>query len=626
MALAVLSPDVLKMWEPKGVGNDPPSLTPKNVTLCTEGRKDVLVIPVYTNTKVAEVKGLLEQRFGIDPSSVRFIYKQGCMFRENLDCEEVARFVTVRGMRKFARDKAVYPYPHVVIGAGHIGLKCGMTWVMEGTTNFVIIDRRDRVGGTSWLEQANVTSRLQTEAGVYHLEYHESNGWPADCRTNPWPSRDQLLERFHKVSEEFGILPHCRLNTNVSKLSVVGKEYKSQHYELTIESQGMTQTMQAASVALFPGNLTLPKKVVYPGEDSFDGDIVYGISNLFDYSKVNGQQVSIIGSGAFAVENIRSCVEFKAHKVFMICRRKTISLPRVVSWLANQSVNFISAALTLEAMAPMYDLINVDQWSYYSVIANQSRTSVQIRQKSRFGIGDVYFLGMYYGFVEHIVDDVKRLSHHRIHLNSGRQIENVPIMLKLLGFNGDFENDKLMKLKELYGWWAQKDHRRYIVAEPLGVDANNFAGTSFSPGAISWAETHVHLLNYPKDWDAVAESGAMPTHEADEENGRPAYVVEARHGAMTQLPLNSLIPALGERAAVSGAIKHQRMWQMHPMDDYLECCRREWDAWSKIIQELGYGGPEKPHPEYPYNKHNVGTYLEKEHEAYRQTEKRWSGA
>merc|ERR1719401_1410374 len=101
-------------------------------------------------------------------------------------------------------------------------------------------------------------------------------------------------------------------------------------------------------------------------------------------------------------------------------------------------------------------------------------------------------------------------------------------MLKLLGFNGEFENDRLMHLNELYGFWCNRDYKRYLVAEPIGVDANNFGGTSFSPGAISWSEQGVYFLYFPSDWAAIMDSNVLPSHKADESIDRPAYVVEAR--------------------------------------------------------------------------------------------------
>lgn len=394
---------------------------------------------------------------------------------------------------------------------------------------------------------------------------------------------------------------------------MIGRDYWNQSYELTVKTKGKEeQVVQAASVAFFPGNLTNPKRVTYPGEDTFEGDIVYGISSQFDYAKVKGKTVMIVGSGAFAVENVRTCVEFAAQKVYMVCRRKTISMPRLVSWLINQSSDSVSAKLTLESMAPMYDLIGVDQWSYYAVQANETRTNVTIKQKSRFGIGDVYFLGVACGFCEHIVDDTKRVSNSTVHLVSGRKLENVSHILKLLGFNGEFDNDRLLKLKELYGWWVNKDYRRYIVAEPIYVDANNFGSTSFSPGAICWAEQQAHILKYPSDWATVMDSNMLPKHEAEEEISRPAYVVEARHGALTGITLGSLVRGISERGAVWGPLKRLRQREIHPPEKILECAKREWEEWRTTLKELGY---EKT-AEYPYTIESLNQYCEDEVEEF----------
>jgi hypothetical protein len=48
------------------------------------------------------------------------------------------------------------------------------------------------------------------------------------------------------------------------------------------------------------------------------------------------------------------------------------------------------------------------------------------------------------------------------------------------------------------------------------VDANNFGSTSFSPGAIMWAEQQVYMLKYPQECATVMDSGMLPTHEAED--------------------------------------------------------------------------------------------------------------
>jgi len=617
MALATCDSSLLGAFKPKGVGNDPPSLTQRPTILKVFGTDEQLAIAVYTNTKVIEVKQILSFKLGIEPGQLRFNFRQGTLIRQNLDMEEVSRNVTIHGIKSFRREKKAYPHPHCIIGAGHNGLKMAMTFLMEqpeAFTNFILYDRRPEVGGTSWWQQANHTTRLQTEVGVYHLEYHERNGWPETASEDPWPSRDKLLAHFKEVSEKFGILPYCQMNTNVTKLNIIGKDYWEQMYELVLDRKGDESIARVASVALFPGNLTNPKRNVYKGEENFEGHIVYGISSEFDYSDCAGNVICIVGSGAFSVENVRTCVEYQSKKIYMVSRRKSMAMPRIVSWLINQSMQFISAALTLEAMAPMYDMIGVDQWAYYSVYSNEARTNVTIRQASRFGIGDVYFLSQAMGLTEHIVDDIKRVSQRAVHLVNGRTLENVSHMLKLLGFHGEFENDRLLKIKDLFGFWANKDYRRYCVAEPIGVDANNFGGTSFSPGAISWSENQIHLLHYPKDWVPIMEAGAMPSHLADESIDRPAYVVEARHGALTGITLGAMVPGIAERGNVVGPLSNQRMWQIHPVEQFLVCARKEWDDWGRMIRDAGH---DKPVPPYPYTVEMVKSYLDKEYANYR---------
>merc|ERR1712048_1530495 len=120
---------------------------------------------------------------------------------------------------------------------------------------------------------------------------------------------------------------------------------------------------------------------------------------------------------------------------------------------------------------------------YHSVHANEARTNVTIMQKARFGIGDVYFIAINMGMCEVIIDKVKRLSKGAMHLEGGRLL-TCNVILKLLGFVGDFEVDRLLHIKEMNGYWVNDDNRRFTASEGPGVSANNFGGTSLSPGVI----------------------------------------------------------------------------------------------------------------------------------------------
>lgn len=73
--------------------------------------------------------------------------------------------------------------------------------------------------------QANTTSKLQTELGVYHLNFDETLPPPKD--DYPWPSRDALLEHFDEKAREYGIMPYIRFNTNVAEMSISGAKERA---------------------------------------------------------------------------------------------------------------------------------------------------------------------------------------------------------------------------------------------------------------------------------------------------------------------------------------------------------------------------------------------------------------
>eukprot|EP00747_Dinoflagellata_sp_TGD_P031129 gnl/TRDRNA2_/TRDRNA2_135082_c0_seq1.p1 gnl/TRDRNA2_/TRDRNA2_135082_c0~~gnl/TRDRNA2_/TRDRNA2_135082_c0_seq1.p1 ORF type:complete len:687 (-),score=126.29 gnl/TRDRNA2_/TRDRNA2_135082_c0_seq1:50-2110(-) len=623
----------------KGIGNDPLSKHMRTCTIQIFGSSESITVPVFASTRVKEVTNLLGFKLGIDGDQLTLVHKQGCSYIVQKLHEEIRSKVVVKGIRSFKRERTHWPHPMVIIGAGHLGLKTAMKYLDDKNTNFVMFDRMGRVGGTSWIQQANTTSRLQTEWGVYHLHYHEDNPalpCPHFSMDQPWPSRDNILDHFNQIAVDYGVVPYVRFHTNVSEMEIVKGETRwgmlasnydwGQQYQFTVKktdpASGDTDEsiFMGSAVQFYPGNLTNPKRSEYKGEETFRGSIVYGISNAFDYNEVRGKTVAIIGSGAFAVENVRTCVEFSVGHIYMICRRKTIAMPRVVSWAINQSKNYLSAALTLHASKPMYDLIGVDVWDYYAVQANAARTQCQIRQKARFGIGDVYFLAYAWGKLEHIVDDIKRVNENTVTLISGRKLENVTSMLKLLGFTGEWSNDTLLKVKELTGFWVNEDPRRFLLAEPIYVDASNFGGTSFSPGALMWSDMCTQVVNFPVDWQRIVDGG-LPRHKADPENHRPAYVIDARHGSLTAVLVNGVVPDLVERGMATGLLSFQRMWEVHPMKKFLECAQAEWNRYVKMWQEEE-NCPEKTCP-YPYTEEWIVKHIleEEEMEIQKLTEK-----
>mmetsp|Transcript_24578 Transcript_24578/g.70665 ORF Transcript_24578/g.70665 Transcript_24578/m.70665 type:complete len:753 (+) Transcript_24578:63-2321(+) len=600
-----------------------------------------LTVPVETGATVFEISLLLSYKTGVDPGEMGFVVKQGCSYRRLYPSDQVRPKMTVTGIQSFKKARHKYSCPKAIIGAGHIGLKTAMILLKKKDTDFVIFDRMSRVGGTSWMYQANTTSKLQTEYGAYHLEFDEDNPVPS-MFNSPWPSRNRLLQHFHQVSEEYGILPYCKFSTNVQEMNLIdvtgaptkafsaNKWYMVDKYRLTTTKIDLAQLhhgkfvpkadkseetiFDCSAIMFYPGNLTLPREETYKGEAQFEGEIGYGMFDEVDYSLVPGKDAVIVGHGAFAVENVRTCCEYGAHKCYIVCRRKNIACPRVVSWLANRSLNPLTCVNFLDFMKPMYDMLDWDVWSYYAVSTNEKRTTCMIQQKARFGIGDIYFLSQYMGKLEVVVEPngIKKLSKNTVHLDSGRKLENVHVILKLLGFVGEMENDRLMKIKEMAGFWVNEDPRRYLVAEPVSVMASNMGGTSLSPGALNWAVMGAYFIHHPSDFvNGAVANGMLPKHAADMSDGgspRPAYVVDARHGTSTGMSVMLYTPHLAQEQSFDGVVKAVKHRLCHPIDKFLAAAKEDWDHYAEKFLAEGFG-TDKPYPTYPFSPELVRAYI-----------------
>eukprot|EP00747_Dinoflagellata_sp_TGD_P187397 gnl/TRDRNA2_/TRDRNA2_45032_c0_seq1.p1 gnl/TRDRNA2_/TRDRNA2_45032_c0~~gnl/TRDRNA2_/TRDRNA2_45032_c0_seq1.p1 ORF type:complete len:638 (+),score=112.49 gnl/TRDRNA2_/TRDRNA2_45032_c0_seq1:112-1914(+) len=579
------------------------------------GSNESWTIPIQTCTKVSEIKDLICVKLGIERHEFHFFVKSGPTYKQLSEFEEMRSKVWIRGIKSWSRAKMKYPHPHMIIGAGHQGLRQALSFQKDGITNFTVYDRLGQVGGGAWVYNANPTSKLQTELGVYHLQYDEAYTLPKGIST--WPSRQELLTHFHNTAEEYGLLPHVQLSTDVTKVETVKDkdlnkyDPKSCYYNCvvrsTLDEDAEDVIVKYSTVAMYPGALVSPKRKDYKGEEVFDGQIGYGMFNEFDYTKTKGEKAAVLGMGAFGIENVRTCLEHGCTKVELVARRKNLAMPRVISWWCNQSLYPPPGAMLMECMTPAYELTGDDHWSFYSVVSNKERTLVTIRQKSRFGIGDVYFLARYYEKVEVHVDEVKRFQPDALLLEGGDKLE-VEHVVKVLGFHADETADKVMKVKEMVGIFPDSDHRRMIMGEPPGVDAGKFGGTSASPGYIQNAYTWSHFVNFPKDTGPVIDSGMLPRNKPNKDTGAPAYVFSVRDFSSISMVIPACCPGLGEAIQNFGVFNRERQIEAHPPEAFLKECEEDWYSYCRMFKAAG---DDRPFPPYPYTIEKIRDMLER---------------
>eukprot|EP00747_Dinoflagellata_sp_TGD_P127877 gnl/TRDRNA2_/TRDRNA2_174456_c1_seq2.p1 gnl/TRDRNA2_/TRDRNA2_174456_c1~~gnl/TRDRNA2_/TRDRNA2_174456_c1_seq2.p1 ORF type:complete len:696 (+),score=111.19 gnl/TRDRNA2_/TRDRNA2_174456_c1_seq2:66-2153(+) len=618
---------------------DPPpiqrSLGWKDIKLKIATTGEELIVPVMTASKVMDLKQMLGEMIGKeDWMRIELSYKNGPTWKRHRNSDEVCCNLIVRGIDSFARQLQQYPHPWVLIGCGSIGLRVAVMWMKKGI-NFVNFERKDGLGGNAWRTIANWTSKLQSEGPQYELEYgdcsidevpenHCYNDDPRmlDLAQKYWPSKACILKHLNDRADALGLWTNIRLNTEVVDMDIFEVQTSSYgdqkrfdlHWKSTKEDDSTRGVTTASCLAFFPGCLCVPHRNIWPGEDISEMQIGYGFSNEFDYTALTRQKCIIIGMGAFGIENIRTAMEHGAAKIYMICRHFNLLMPRVLAWWINQCTGEHppTAAMMLDAMKPMYDLVGWDPWNFFSVSANADRSVANIKQYTRWGIGDAAFIAVYYDRCEIIESEVKRFKPKTVVLSTGRILEDVDHVIKVLGFDCDFGVDRIMKTDYHIGHWPNGDWRRYVCSDMSAIDASRFAGVGLSPWARSVANATMWFFQHPADGIRIIESGVMAPNYPIPEKGSAAYHYDPRSGAAVEITQIGMVPELQAFEANNGRWKRDQFLKVASPQKYTDALKADWYGYCKMFQERD--GDNRPWPTYPWTSEDLQQLSEKEME------------
>merc|ERR1719282_13368 len=624
MGLHVFSTD----WQPSIKGR---ILSPsfKECTLRVFGKDDMIRFPVQICTKVQDVRQALSTQLMVDADSLSFVQKQGFAFRKQLDSEEIGTNVTVKGIDSFKPQPNKWPHPTAVIGCGYHGLKTGMMYMNAGNSNIVMFDRLPSIGGYCWNIAANKTSKLQTEFGCFHVWWgqdmvKENCGYPVNWGT--WPKKPEILRHFQYAAETYGVLPHIRFQCNVAKLKVEGRKDDHNHfYTLTtvpvsgvstdgqgnLDQPGETQEEIPVSVIYnYPGSMTRNRIIEYPGEDIFGGYIGYGMNDGAGYEQIAGNTVAVLGNGAFAVENVRTCTEYGCEKVYLVTRRKNLASPRMPCWFVHQGPLPTPGRLVLKMFEPMYDLAGFgDPWKYWSVHASTDKMKVNIIQNSRFGIGDHVFLAVIYGKCEYVEDTLKRCTKHTLRMSGGRKLLNVTVLNKSLGLLGDYAVDRLHGMQKMVGSFCDGDWRRVLMIDATGMNAANFTTFSTGIGTTGFVRTNKYLHDFPREYNRMHGQGLiqqLPRHKAEDALEKPAYVTDVKFAMTGGIIIESMCPKISALKMGFSEYKYYMYHYCHSTDRTLEVTIGEWNTYQEKWKAQGRVHDYVP---YPYTKEMIANWF-----------------
>lgn len=202
-------------------------------------------------------------------------------------------------------------YDVVIIGAGISGIGAAYRLAeADPSTRYVILERRERVGGTWDLFRY---PGVRSDSSIFALSWT----W------EPWPHKeyvadgDEIRDYMEDAARKHGIYPHIDFGTCVE---AAGWDSATDTWTIRANVNGTPKTYRSRFVFFGSGyyNYDQPYTPNFPGIDNFTGTVIHPQfwPEDLDYS---GKKIVVIGSGATAVSLVPALAHTAA-KVTMLQR------------------------------------------------------------------------------------------------------------------------------------------------------------------------------------------------------------------------------------------------------------------------------------------------------------------
>jgi len=177
----------------------------------------------------------------------------------------------------------------VIIGSGFAGLCLGIRLKKVGIEDFVILERGDAIGGT-WRDNDYPGCACDVQSHMYSYSFEPNPTW-----SRMFAPQNEIRAYIERVAAKYGLLPHVRLNQNVT----------SSRYD----EPSKTWNVKTASGESYRGKVLVAatgglSNAAYPdikGLETFQGEKFHSSKWNHGYD-LTGKRVAVIGTGASAIQ------------------------------------------------------------------------------------------------------------------------------------------------------------------------------------------------------------------------------------------------------------------------------------------------------------------------------------
>jgi cation diffusion facilitator CzcD-associated flavoprotein CzcO len=201
----------------------------------------------------------------------------------------------------------------VVVGSGFAGIATAVRLLERGTTDFVVLERGDDVGGT-WRDNTYPGCACDVPSHMYSFSFAPNPDWSQAF--SPQPEIQAYLQR---VARERGVLAHVHLRTEL-----LGARWDDdrQVWELATSRGDVTCEV----LVLGTGGLSDPSVPSLPGLERFEGTTFHSAAWNHDHD-LTGERVAVVGTGASAIQFVPH-VQERAARLVLFQRTAPWVMPR----------------------------------------------------------------------------------------------------------------------------------------------------------------------------------------------------------------------------------------------------------------------------------------------------------
>jgi cation diffusion facilitator CzcD-associated flavoprotein CzcO len=218
-------------------------------------------------------------------------------------------------------------YDSFIVGAGISGIAAAIRLNKAGYTNYKIIEKASRVGGT-WRENTYPGCGCDVPSSLYSYSFAPSAKW-----SHLFARQPEILNYLEDVSAQFGIKPAIEFNTELLDASWDDQK----HLWVLQTSSG---TYLSKTVIFATGPITEPQTPRLEGLDTFTGEMFHSAKWNHNYD-LTGKRIAVIGTGASAIQFVPQ-IQPLAKSLYVFQRTAPWVVPKPDMLLSNFSKSLIA--------------------------------------------------------------------------------------------------------------------------------------------------------------------------------------------------------------------------------------------------------------------------------------------